>query len=399
MKRIVLRRPSILTCLGDEHATWNALVAGETGIRELSGDMRDDLPITRAAVIEHIPELACLDFSERRRSSRAALLALSVAADTVGTYSRDQQWGDSCGIFLGTGIGAMGVLCNAFHGYRTRGLRGIPPLGVPTGMPSAPAALISQKLGLRGASQTISTACASSLDALGMAAMCVRAEAIERAIVVGVEAFQPEMLAGFIRTGALDSLGQACPFDVNRNGFALGEGAAAVLVEADSTEACNATDEFELLSYCATSDAHHLTAPDPEGVGARRMITDLLRIARIEASDVGFVKAHGTGTRLNDATEALAIRSVLGSDVPVVSFKGAIGHTIGASGLIEVILALRALSECLIPGTVGCQDPDPDLCIAVGPHSVRPRSNTVIANALGFGGQNSSVLLRSPGVA
>ena len=273
---------------------------------------------------------------------------------------------------------------------------------VPMMMPNAAAALIGLQFGYTGPNLCITTACAAGAHAIGEGMRLIRDGSADVVIVGGAEAaVTPLALAAFSRMGALstradDPAAASRPFDVDRDGFVMGEGAAVLVLEAwDAAEARGAAIQGEILGYGRTCDAHHITAPAPGGSGAVACMQLALDDAGLAAQDVGHVNAHGTSTPLNDAAEAAAINKVFGDKTPVTSTKGVTGHLIGAAGAAECVAALLACRERTVPPTANHQQTDPEITVDVvagQPRTVEPA--TAVSNSFGFGGHNATLVVR-----
>ncbi len=285
--------------------------------------------------------------------------------------------------------------------YLNKGERRVSPFLVPMMMPNAAGAAISMKYGLQGPCETITTACAASTHSLGYAADLVRWGRCDVVVTGGAEAVMtPVGMAGFGNMTALSSTGRSCPFDVDRDGFMMTEGAAVlVLEEWDKAVARGARIWGEVLGSASNADAHHITAPSPGGTGAITCIQLALENAGIDAADVRHINAHGTSTPLNDAAEAHAIAKVFGTPGPIVtSTKGVTGHGLGAAGAIEASAVLLAMDRKLVPPTAGFATPDPELpeidIVAGEARTWEPGPS--LSNSFGFGGHNGCVVLAPP---
>ncbi len=278
-----------------------------------------------------------------------------------------------------------------------KGERRVSPFLVPMMMANAAGASISMRYGLQGPNETICTACAAGSHAINYAARLIRWGMVDAVATGGSEAASTvTALAGFGNMTALSSTGVSRPFDADRDGFVMGEGAAVLILEAwDRAEARGATILGEMLGGASNADAHHITAPAPGGTGAIACMQMALADAGLEAGDVRQVNAHGTSTPLNDAAEAAAISAVFGDgSVTVVSTKGVTGHALGAAGALEAAAALLSIDKGLIPPTANSTGPDPEMDIDLVVGEPRPwEPGPVISNNFGFGGHNGSIIL------
>jgi 3-oxoacyl-[acyl-carrier-protein] synthase II len=349
---------------------------------------------------------------EARRSDRFAQLAVAAAAEALERadwsspelpYERDRV---AC--VIGTGIGGLGSLEEQEGVLRERGPKAVSPLSVPLMMGNAASAAVAMRHGIHGQSYGVVSACAAGAHAIGSAVRMIEVGDAEAAVTGGSEAALTGIaIAAFAAMGATSPTGVSRPFDARRDGFVMGEGAGVlVLEEAEAAERRGATVLGEVLGYAATSDAHHLTAPEPSGADAARAITLALADAQLDPSDVDYVNAHGTSTPLNDRTETEALKTALGEDayrLPISSTKSALGHLLGAAGAVEAIATVQALSRGVAPPTLGWAERDEQLDLDYVPDSARPlgaaengnggRPAVAISNSFGFGGHNAVLCL------
>jgi len=330
-----------------------------------------------------------------------ALAAAGEAFDSAGGFDSIGVPSDRFGTIFASGVGGLHTLEEQVLLRNEKGDRRVSPFLVPMMMVNAPGAAISMRYGLRGPNETICTACAASTHSISYAARLIKWGIIDAAATGGSEsAATLTAMAGFRNMTALTNVGISRPFDAERDGFVMGEGAAVLILEEWShAEARGANIIGEILGSASNADAHHITAPSPGGVGAIACMNLALADAGITASDIKQVNAHGTSTPLNDAAEAAAITEVFGANaVPVVSTKGVTGHALGAAGALEATAALLSISHSLIPPTANTttigDDIDIDLVIG-GPREWTP--GPVISNNFGFGGHNGSVIFAPAG--
>jgi 3-oxoacyl-[acyl-carrier-protein] synthase II len=307
---------------------------------------------------------------------------------------------------IATGIGGQHTIETQLDVMRDKGPRMVSPLGIPQYMPNAAAAAVSMKYGLRGQAFGVVSACSGGAHAIGTAVRMIQYGDADAAVAGGAEAtLTPFSFACFESMQALSPTGTSRPFDARRDGFVMGEGSGAlVLEEADAARARGATVLGEVAGYGSTSDAYHLTAPEPTGGPAARAIELALADAGLVPGDVAYVNAHGTSTQLNDAAETAALKRALGDErahqVPISSTKSAIGHLLGAAGAVEAIATAETLRTRVIAPTLGYEVPDPDCDLDYVPGEARPliASNggppTAISNSFAFGGHNVALVLR-----
>ena len=340
---------------------------------------------------------------EARQLDRFAQLSI-VSADQAVAAAGDLDVDldlAKAGVVFATGVGGFETLADQVGVYNERGASRVSPRLVPMMMANAGAAGISMRLGWRGPCETICTACAAGTHAIAAAARLVATGRCEVAIGGGSEAsMHPVAMAAFANMTALSSSGNSRPFDARRDGFVMTEGAAALVLEDwDRAVARGATIYAEVAGAASTSDAHHITAPAPDGAGAVACMELALTDAGIEPSDVGHINAHGTSTPLNDLAEARAISKVFGETGPLVtSTKGVTGHGLAAAGAIEAVAAVLTIQHATIPPTAGYEEPDPEITIRIVHGEPQPWEPTaVLSNSFGFGGHNGCLVLLPPG--
>ncbi len=326
-----------------------------------------------------------------------AVAASAMAVDDAGELGVDPA---KAGVVFATGVGGLDTLAGQVGVYNEKGPRRVSPRLVPMMMANAGAAGISMRLGWRGPSEVICTACAAGTHAIAAAARLVASGRCDVAIGGGSEAsMHPVALAAFANMTALSSSGASRPFDARRDGFVMTEGAAAlVLEEWDYALARGATIYAEVAGAASTADAHHITAPSPDGSGAVACMELALGDAGITPSDVGHINAHGTSTPLNDLAESRAITKVFGEPGPLVtSTKGVTGHGLAAAGAIEAVAAVLTIHHATIPPTAGYEEPDPEITLQIVHGEPRPWQPTaVLSNSFGFGGHNGCLVVLPP---
>ncbi len=337
---------------------------------------------------------------EARRSDRVSQFTLAAAAEALeqaGEISADPA---RRGTFVGTGVGGIGTLEEQIEVRLSKGERRVSPFLVPMMMANAPAATISMRYGWQGPCENTVTACAAGTHAIGNAARMVADGRCEVVMAGGAEApFTPTAVAGFGNMTALSNSGDSRPFDANRDGFVMAEGAAILVLEAwELAEARGATILGEVLGSASTADAHHITAPSPGGVGAVTCMQLAMDDAGITPDQVRHINAHGTSTDKNDAAEAEAVAKVFGTDDSgplVTSTKGITGHALGAAGALEAVAVLLAMQHGKVPPTAGLTERDPELpainIVEGGPADWEP--GPALSNSFGFGGHNGTLVL------
>jgi len=334
---------------------------------------------------------------DARRADRVEQFGLAAAAEAFAQAGDIGVDPERFGVVVGTGIGGLHTLEEQVRVLLDKGERRVSPFLVPMMMANATGAAISMRYGLQGPNETICTACAASTHALGYAARLIATGRCDAMISGGAEsAATPVSLAGFGNMTALSSSGSSRPFDTERDGFVMGEGAGIfVLEEWDHAVGRGARILGEILGSASNADAHHITAPSPGGRGAISCMRMALDDAGLDADSIVHVNAHGTSTPLNDAAEAAAVATVFGARRPAVtSIKGVTGHALGAAGALEAASVLLAFEHRLIPPTAGTVNIDPEMDIDLVTSEPRPWTpGPTISNNFGFGGHNGSIVI------
>ncbi len=348
--------------------------------------------------IEGFDPESIFDPKEARRTDRFSQLQMASAVEALeqaGTFSVSPE---RIGVLMGTGVGGIASIEDQVLVLDKKGPRRVTPFLVPMMMANAAAAGVSMRFGFQGPCETTVTACAASTHAIGNAARLIAEGRCDVVVTGGSEAaMTPVGLQGFINMTALSGAGVSKPFDAERDGFVMSEGAGTLVLEDwDTAVARGATILAELLGAASTADAHHITAPSPGGSGARRCMEQALAEAGVSATDVVHVNAHGTSTPLNDAAEAQAMHDLFGQPGPIVtSTKGVTGHALGAAGALEAVAVVLSMRHRLIPPTDGTKAVDaslPQLDLVLG--EPRPWEPGVsLSNSFGFGGHNGTVVL------
>ncbi|HLI42851.1 MAG TPA: beta-ketoacyl-ACP synthase II [Acidimicrobiales bacterium] len=340
-----------------------------------------------------------LDVKQARRADRFqqfSVAAAQMALDDAGELDPDPQ---RAGVVFGTGVGGLETLEGQIQVMLEKGARRVSPFLVPMMMANAGAAAISMRFGWHGPCETICTACAAGTQSIGAAYRLVASGRCDVVVGGGAEAaMTPVALAAFGNMTALSSSGESRPFDRRRDGFVMGEGAGALVIEdLEHALARGARVYAELLGAASTADAHHITAPSPGGAGALACMELAIEDAGISVSDVAHVNAHGTSTPLNDLAEAEALEKLFGSPTPpVTSVKGVTGHSLGAAGAIEAVAAALTIDRGVIPPTVGLEELDPEIHINAVMGAPAPfGGGAVLSNSFGFGGHNGTIVLSS----
>ena len=390
----------------DAPATWAGLAAGRSGVDKISHFDASEFPVRIAAeVLGFDPETV---FGRRRAKhlDRVSQMALVAAGEALTQSGMDTKVGaDRIGTLWGTGIGGIHSLEEGMEVLSERGAEWVSPYTLPMMIPNMVAGHVAMEWGLRGYSSCTVTACSASAQAIGESLDLIRAGRVDAVVCGGAEAGITRVgIAGFAAMKALstrneDPAGASRPFDAGRDGFVMGEGAAAlVLEERERALERGATILAELLGYGATSDAYHMTQPHPEAEGAVRAMREALADAGVSPADVGYVNAHGTSTPPNDRIETFAVKQVFGDKVPPVSStKSMTGHTLGAAGALEAVACVLALKAQVLPPTINQETADPDCDLDYVANAARPSEFRVaLTNSFGFGGHNASLVIGLP---
>jgi 3-oxoacyl-[acyl-carrier-protein] synthase II len=408
---VVVTGLGALTPLGaDVDSTWRGLLAATNATAVLTESWADELPVRIAAPLARTADgadpLAALPRAEARRLDRVQQLALLAAREAWEHAGAPQVDPERLAVVVASGIGGVSTLLAQYDVLKERGAARVSPHLVPMLMPNGAAATVELEFGARAGTHTPVSACASGAEALAMGLDLIRAGRADVVIAGGSEAAISALpMAGFAAMRALsprndDPEAASRPFDKARDGFVLGEGAGIVVLErADFAAARGAQVHATLLGAAATSDAHHVAAPEPNGAGAARAMVLALRDAGVTPDEVAHVNAHATSTPLGDVAEARAIRTAFGDaadSVVVSATKGSTGHLLGAAGAVEAIATVLALREQAAPPTRNLTDPDDDVTLDLAAVDARPLPPGAVgvSNAFGFGGHNLSLVFR-----
>ena len=405
-RRVVVTGMGCVTPLGrDVASTWAAAVAGRSGVRPVTRFDTSDLPTRFAAECEAEIAPHGLPAKEVRRLDRAARLVLLAAEEAIADAGLESGVDrDRVGVVIGTAIGGIGTLLSSYDAMLERGARRVSPFTVPMTLPNMPAGYVSMQHRLRGPILCPVGACASGAQALGAAARLIERGDADVVVAGGTEAaIHPLVIAAFAAMRALSTRNDeptraSRPFDRDRDGFVLGEGAGVVVLEAaEHADARGARRRAEWLGYGEAADASHPASPAEDAAGARLAMERALADAGLAPERVDAINAHATSTPAGDRSEAMAIRSVFGahSDVVAVSAtKSVTGHLLGAAGAVEAILCVCALESGLLPPTINLDHPDPECALDhVTPKARECQLHAVLSNAFGFGGVSASLLL------
>lgn len=411
-RRVVVTGMSVVTALGSEvPGFWEKLCAGKSGISRLERFDCSDFKVNFGGEVKDFRPEDHFDGKEAKRLDRFSQFALAAAQKAVRQSAIDFSAVSDpyrCGVIIGSGIGGLNEIEEQHAKLFDRGPSRVSPFMIPKLMVNAASGNISVFWGLKGPSSAVATACASASNAIGDAFRLIQHDVADVMITGGSEAaITPMGLSGFARMGALstrlDSPETASrPFDRDRDGFVLSEGAGVVVLEEyEHARRRGATILAEVLGYGMSSDGSHMTAPDPEGTGAARAMSDALRDAKLNPEQVEYINVHGTSTPLGDKAETNAIKRVFGSfaknGLCVSSTKSQLGHLLGASGGVEFVISILSLLNQLVPPTINIENQDPDCDLDYVPHTARSiKVSRVLSNSFGFGGHNACLVVGSP---
>lgn len=401
--RVAITGLGVKTPAGCDLGTfWDTLLAGRSTAAPIRRIDPAALPVRFACEVTEFDPTVYFDSKEARRTDRVAQLAFGAAADALADAGELGADPARCGVVAAAGVGGLITQEEQEYNLFSKGPSRVSPMLVPMMMPNAAAALVGLKLGWTGPNFCIATACAGGSHAIGEAARLIREGSADVVLGGGSEAcVTPIAIAAFARMGALSTRNDeptlaSRPFDVDRDGFVMGEGAGFVVLESwDRAVARGAHIYGEVAGYGRNSDAYHVTAPAPGGAGAAHCMRLALADAGLEPSQIGHVNAHGTSTDLNDAAEAEAVVKVFGEhSLPVWSAKGSIGHLIAAAGAVEAVAAMLSLRDGIVPPTANHDRAEPELAIDVVAGEPRKLAAApVVSNSFGFGGHNASLIL------
>jgi len=411
-QEIVVTGVGCVSPLGTSAAeTWDAIVAGKGGIAALPEEFDARLEVRIAGLVTGELNPGEVERKELRRMDRAILLALCAAREALADAQLSGRVGsavdrDRIGVAIGSGIGGIHTLTQQDRIYVEKGPTRISPFFIPMTLANMPAGVVAIHHGLRGPNLCHVTACASGAHAIGESLRLLRAGEADAMVVGATEAAVVDLvIAGFTNMQALSKRNAeparaSRPFDAERDGFVLGEGAAVLVIErAEHARARGAPVRARLLGYGASADAAHMAAPDPESGGALRCMKAALANAGLAPTDVDYVNAHATSTPAGDVVEAKALRDVFGAHtdrLAVSSTKGATGHLLGAAGALEALLTVRSLETGMLPPTLNLDRPDPECMLDHVANKARAaRVRVALSNSFGFGGVNAALVFGS----
>ena len=406
-KRVVITGLGTINPIGKNvDETWNSIENKKCGIEAISLFDTTNLKTKLAAEVKNYNPLEYFELKQSKRFDRCSQFAILAAREAVkdSGITKENTDFDRVGIFVSSGIGGLRTIQEQCEIKFEKGNNRVSPMFIPMSITNMPAGNISIEFGFKGESMAIVTACASSTHSIGEAYKTIKHGYEDVVIAGGTEASICEIgIAGFENMKALscseDKNRASIPFDKERSGFVMGEGAGIiVLEELEHAKKRGAKIYAEIIGFGSTTDAYHITSPSPDGEGGAKAMIRAIQDAKINPEDIDYINAHGTSTHLNDSTETKAIKTALGDaskKVMVSSTKGNTGHLLGAAGGGEAIICVKAIEKQLVPPTIGYKEKDEECDLDIVPNEPRSaKINIVMSNSLGFGGHNSSIILK-----
>ena len=406
-KRVVITGLGCISPVGNDFpTTWEHIRAGQSGAGPITHYDSSEFDCRIAAEVKGFDGAALFGNREARRMDRCTQFALAAALEAVrqARLEVNDSNRDRIGAIIGSGIAGIGTMWEQFQVYMNRGPRRVSPFMVPMMLPDTPGGIIAIHLGLRGINYAVVTACASGTNAVGEASEVIRRGQTDVMLAGGTEAsIIPIAMAGLDVMGALSTRNDeperaSRPFDLNRDGFLMGEGAGVLVLESlEHAQQRGAHILAEVSGYGSTNDAFHISAPAENGAGAALCMHMALEKAGLDIQDIDYINAHGTSTSLNDKSETAAIKSVFGEkaySLPISSTKSMTGHLLGAAGALEAALVVQTIQAKLLPPTINYETPDPECDLDYVPNKARPAVvEHAMSNSFGFGGHNATVIL------
>jgi len=408
MERIVITGMGTVNPLGlNVQDTWKNVLEGVSGVGPITQFDHSKMQVHIAAEVKGFDPTHVVEPREARRRDRFELMASAAASEAVASsgYEITEQNASRVGVVVSSAIGGLKSLEDAVIAVHQEGPRRVSPFMIPMLMANGASGLIAIDHGIKGPCFSVASACASGADGIGMALLMLRSGMIDAALAGGTEStVVATAVAAFDRVGAMshhndDYDTTPAPFDKNRDGLVMGEGAAVIVLERETAaRQRGATIYAELAGYGSTADAFHVTAPHEKGEGGSAAMLQALATAGAAPADVGYINAHGTATQLNDLSETKAVKLALGplaTTIPISSTKSMTGHMMGATGALEAIFCSLALREGVLPPTIHYQTPDPNCDLDVIPNQAREvKIQLALSNAFGFGGHNAVLAFR-----
>ena len=412
-KKVVVTGLGTISPVGNEpEVAWQHILGGRSGVGPITHYDASEYKTRFAAEVKDFDPIALYGNREARRMDRFTQFAVAACMQAIANAHLEINGSnrDRIGVTIGSGIGGLGTLFDQMQVFSERGPSRVSPFLIPMMLPDTAAGMVAIYLGVRGPNMAIVTACATGTNAVGEATELIRRGQADVMLAGGSEAaIVPIAMAGLSVMSALstrndDPQRASRPFDLHRDGFVMGEGAAILLLESEEhAQARGASILAEVTGYGTTNDAYHISAPAENGAGAAICMRNALQHANLTPMDIQYINAHGTGTLLNDKSETAAIKTVFGEQayqIPVSSTKSMTGHLLGASGALEALICTLAIRDQIIPPTINYETPDPQCDLDYTPNACRPAElRHVMSNSFGFGGHNATIILSRPSAA
>jgi 3-oxoacyl-[acyl-carrier-protein] synthase II len=407
-RRVVVTGLGVIASLGHNvNDFWASLIAGKSGVDKVSLFDAKDYTCQIGAEVRGWDATQHMDAKEVRRNDRYTHFGFCAAKQAIADAKLDmtKEDGDRVGVLIGSGIGGMLTIENQHKNLLEKGPRKVSPFMIPALISNMCSGLVAIELGARGPNFGVVSACSTSTHAIGESLRMVRYGDADVMICGGAEAsITPLSYAGFCSMKAMSTFNEnpqkaSRPFDLNRDGFIMGEGGAVLVIESlEHAQARGAHIYCELAGYAATCDAYHITSPDPDGKGLSQAMIKSLKDAKVEPHQVDYINAHGTSTPYNDKFETIAIKKIFGDHarkVHISSTKSMTGHLLGAAGSIEAVISVKAIETGIVPPTINYETPDPDCDLDYTPNVKREaRIDAVLTDNLGFGGHNAALVFK-----
>ena len=408
MKRVVITGLGVVSPVGSKLKTfWENITAGKSGVSKISRFDISDFPVQIAAEVKDFDPLEYFDKKEARRTDLFIQYAMGAAVQAVENAELDTDKVDPerVGVLIGSGIGGIRTIEEQYNILLNKGPKRVSPYCVPMEIINMASGLVSIRFGFKGPNISVVTACATGTHAIGEAYRTIQYGDADVMVAGGAEsAITPLSIAGFAAARALSTRNDepekaSRPFEKNRDGFVMGEGAGIVVLEEyEHAKKRGAPILAEIVGYGTSGDAYHMTAPAPGGEGAARAIRNALRDAKVSPDTIDYINAHGTSTKFNDLYETLAIKSVFGDHaykLKVSSIKSMIGHLLGAAGGVEIVASVLTLQTGVIPPTINYEERDPECDLDYVPNeAIEMDVNYILKNSFGFGGTNACLVLK-----
>lgn len=407
-RRVVITGYGVISPIGiGADDFWNSLVSGKSGISRISTFDTSQFSSQIGAEVKNFQPEKYIDKKKIRKMDRFSQLAFAAAKIAIEDANLDMKKEDPfrVGVIVGSGIGGLSTVATEHKVLLEKGPRRVSPFMIPMLITNIAAGEIAIAHNIQGPNYSLSSACATSNHAIGDASRLIQYGDADVIVAGGSEAaVTPLGLAGFCSARALSTRNDdpehaSRPFDKERDGFVMGEGAGIVILELlEHALSRGVPIRAELIGYGATNDAYHITAPSPDGQSAARAISNALADGGVKPEEVNYINAHGTSTPLNDKVETFAIKKVFGDyayKIPISSNKSMIGHLLGAAGVVELIATILSMEKEMLPPTINYEFPDPECDLDYVPNKARPKKiNVALSNSLGFGGHNATLVIR-----